>query len=94
MKIMLENLDKCLIFSNLELPHFRLQDMKIKPLPAQRDDFERPLRSDRFKQNFSIFLHRSHGTVSYHTKSLQLPSDGEVRTLVRTAIPYELQEEV
>lgn len=46
------------------------------------------------KQIFSIFLHRSHGTFSYYTKSHQLPSDGEVRTLVRAAVPYELQEEV
>ena len=61
----MKNQDRHMILSNLELPHFRLQDMKIKPpYPAQRDDFESPLRPDKFKQTFSIFLHRSYGTFS------------------------------
>ena len=34
---MLKNLDKCLTFNNLEVQHFRLQDMKIKPLIQLRE---------------------------------------------------------
>ena len=36
-------MDKCLIFSNLELPHFRLQDMKIKPLIQLREMISKAL---------------------------------------------------
>ena len=36
-------MDKCLIFSNLELPRFRLQDMKIKPLIQLREMISKAL---------------------------------------------------
>ena len=40
---MLENLDKCLIFINLKLPRFRLQDIKIKPLIQLREMISKAL---------------------------------------------------
>ena len=54
---MLENLDKCLIFSNLELPHFRLQNMKIKPLIQLREMIAAALSSmTNLSKSFRTFI--------------------------------------
>ena len=56
--------------------------MKIKAL----------IQPDKFKQIFSILLHRDNGTYSHTYRTTQLHPDGEVRSLVREPVPSELQE--
>ena len=53
----MSNLDKCLIFSNLELPHFRLQDMKIKPLIQLREMISKALSAQaNLSKSFQSFF--------------------------------------
>ena len=53
----MKNLDKCLIFSNLELPHFRLQNMKIKPLIQLREKISAALSSmTNLSKTFQSFI--------------------------------------
>ena len=81
---MSENLDKHLIFSNLELPHFRLQDMKIKPLIQLREMISKVLSGQtNLSKSFSILLHRDNGTYSHTYRTTQLHPVGEVWPLVR-----------
>ena len=79
-------------FCNLELPHFRLQDMKIKPLSQLREMISKALsgQTNSSKSFQSCFIEAMELFLTIPNRS----SDGEVRTLVRTAVPYELQEEV
>ena len=82
-----------MIFSNLVITtkqSYRRENQA--PYPAQRVDCGSPQEPDKFKQIFSILLHRDHGTYTYTYRTTQLHPDGEVRPLMREQVPSELQE--
>ena len=54
---MLKNLDKCLTFNNLEVQHFRLQDMKTKPLIQLREIISKALSDQtNISKSFQSFF--------------------------------------
>ena len=67
----MKNLDKCLIFSNLELPHFRLQDMKIKPLIQLREMISKALSGQtNLSKSFQSFFIETMELILTHTGRL------------------------
>ena len=64
-------MDKCLIFSNLELPHFRLQDMKIKPLIQLREMISKALSGQtNLSKSFQSFFIETMELILTHTGRL------------------------
>ena len=64
-------MDKCLIFSNLELPHFRLQDMKIKPLIQLREMISKALSGQtNLSKTFQSFFIETMELILTHTGRL------------------------
>ena len=86
-------MDKCLIFSNLEVAKINSYfNENQAPYPAQRVNSVSSQKPDKFKQIFSNLLHRNDGTCTYTYRTTQLHPDGEVRSLMREPVPSELQE--
>ena len=64
-------MDKCLIFSNLELLHFRLQDMKIKPLIQLREMISKALSGQaNLSKSFQSFFIETMELILTHTGRL------------------------
>ena len=64
-------MDKCLIFSNLELPHFRLQDMKIMPLIQLREMISKALSGQtNLSKSFQSFFIETMELILTHTGRL------------------------
>lgn len=61
----------CLIFSNLELPCFRLQDMKIKPLIQLREMISKALSGQtNLSKSFQSFFIETMELILTHTGRL------------------------
>ena len=60
-----------MIFSNLELPHFRLQDMKIKPLIQLREMISKALSGQaNLSKSFQSFFIETMELILTHTGRL------------------------